>query len=330
MKISARTYGWCIDEIMKKIFPILSLVLGLTSSLNSVAAIYGNDDRKDIFQLPWLKPIAQSVAISIPNNFLRPLANGNWQYIDPENLSGSSSAFTCSDERFGNQPTIGNCTGFLVGDRYLITAGHCVLNTGISENDSNSPYCEAFRWYFDFNVSANGKTTVLNIPANRLYKCSRIIRAENIEGGNDFAVVELERIVSSDLKPLKINPERPKKGSLVYTIGHPAGLPAKHSGVAPVSSVRNPTYFEVFLDTQGGNSGGPVFDGRNQVLGILFSGHQISTYRSTTGGTPAGCYRWNRCNANGTSCNENPTEPTLQLSNYILYIDIAQKYLPRR
>lgn len=303
---------------------IYAFCLCLLTAMQSLGAIYGSDDRRDLFQTSLPKNVGTAIAISVPGNFVQALVNGNWRIKDVENLIGSSSVNACSGERFGNQPTIGNCTGFLVGDRYMITAGHCVVNVGIVDNDENSPYCANFRWYFDFNIGVNGKTTVNNISSNRLYKCKRVIRAEVIDGGADFAVLELDRPVSKDMIPLAVNSVHPAVGSAIFTVGHPSGLPAKHSGISSVVKAdENLNYFEAYLDTEGGNSGGPVFNKKNEVIGILVSGHQIDYYQ-----TAQGCSRVNTCNANGTKCNENSTVSTLQTSNYIQYIDAALKYLP--
>lgn len=300
--------------------------LCLLISMQSFGAIYGNDDRRDLFQTSFPASMASSIAIAVPGNFVQALVGGNYRVTDVETLAGSSGANACKDERFANQPTIGNCTGFLVGDRYMITAGHCVVNVGVVDKDENSPFCANFKWYFDFNLTASAKTTVNNIPANRLYSCKRVIRAEVIDNGADFAVVELDRPVSKDMIPLTINSARPTVGSAVFTVGHPMGLPAKHSGISSVVAAdKAKDYFEAYLDTEGGNSGGPVFNKKNEVIGILVSGHQIDLYT-----TPQGCSRVNKCNANGTQCNENSMVSTLQTSNYIQYIAAALKYLPKR
>lgn len=317
---------------MKTFLGVFLVSVSLLSS-HTFAAIYGTDDRRDINQTPWLRPLAASIANAVPNNFLEKNSDGTYRVLDVEKLGGSSTAYVCMNERFAQQPTFGNCTGFLVGDRYVVTAGHCVVNTGIVDNDIASPYCAAFSWYFDYNLNISGQTNDQKIPANRIYGCKRIIRAENIEipgglpGANygpDFAIMELDRPVSKDMIPLKLDSDRKRirKGQSVFTIGHPSGLPAKYSGLGPIVANENPDHFSAPLDTMGGNSGGPVFNAKNEVVGILVSGHPVDYYQDRTG-----CYRANVCSADGKSCNENSKFQGLETSNSVQYLDAVIPYL---
>lgn len=316
---------------MKSLLGVAFVSLLFFSTLAS-AAIYGSDDRRDINQVPWLRPLAVSIANAVPNNFLEKNSDGTYRILDVEKLGGSSTAFVCMNERFAQQPTFGNCTGFLVGDRYVVTAGHCVVNTGVVDNDTASPYCAAFSWYFDYNLGLSGKTNDQNIPADRIYGCKRIIRAENIElpsppianYGRDFAIMELDRPVAKDMTPLTLQSDRKliQNGQRVFTIGHPSGLPAKYSGLGPIIATENEFHFAALLDTMGGNSGGPVFNSKNEVVGILVSGHPVDYYRDRSG-----CNRANVCSWDGKSCNENSKFPELETSNSVQYLDAVMPYL---
>ncbi len=311
----------------------LPLFFLISFNLNSaIAAIYGIDNRMDVNQLPHLKEISRAVGAAIPKNFLVQNTDRTYTITDVEMAAGSSTANLCSDERFGNQPTVSNCTGFVVGDRYLVTAGHCVLPNGIVDNDEKNPFCESFSWYLDFNLKSNGKAVTESIPENRIYHCKRMIRAENTEipglpealkFGNDFAVIELDRPISAEIKILKISTKPIAKFEQVFTIGHPTGLPAKFSGFSPVIDLKTPRYFEVALDTQGGNSGGPVFNTKKEVVGILVSGHPVDYYTD-----PKGCMRANKCDALGKNCTEQSEFKHLQTTNFVQYISEALKWVP--
>lgn len=286
------------------------------------AVIYGADDRRDIFQVPQYSNIARATAVAVGNILLDKNADGTYNVEDAE-IVGES--FLCKDERFANQPSVGVCSGFLVGDRYLVTAGHCVLPNGIVDNQYH-PFCDSFAWYFNYTMKGPNDNPSKNIPADRIYRCKNIIRAENIDAvnpadaGNDFAVIELDRPVTADIKPLPLQTRPVAVGDRVYTIGFPIGLPAKFSGMAPVRSIARPTYYEVNLDTQSGNSGGVVLNARNEVTGILISGFPEDFYN-----TAQQCQRFNHCDENGLNCVVNSK---LQPSNFVQKIENVLPYIP--
>lgn len=306
----------------------------VTTILSSIAqgAIYGADDRRDINQVPMYRPQAAAVAVAVANIFVLTNPDGTFKIDGVEKLAGSAAVNACSDERFATQPIVGNCTGFLVGDRYLATAGHCLIPTGVVDDEVH-PACEAFSWYFNFNLDSTGRTTEERIPSDQLYRCKRVVRAENIElpgsplgkFGNDFALIELDRVVTSGGKPvtpLQISDRKVRVGEPVFKIGHPSGLPAKFAGFSPILATSSPFYFEVNLDSLGGDSGAPVFDLQKRILGILVSGHDVEYYED-----PSGCYRVNTCDATGKTCDRNSKFEGMQTSNYIQYIGAMLPYL---
>lgn len=311
------------------------IYLLLCTSLCSTAraAIYGTDDRRDVIQVPRFRSIQDSIAVAVPDNFISTRADGFLEMTTDELLGGGSSVYACMDERFAKQPILGNCTGFLISDRLLLTAGHCVINRDTATNDSAHPFLKAFSWYFGFSAASDGSTGERRIRPDMMYKTKRIIRAENIEldpskpgtnYGNDFAILELDRPVAERLKPLTLKFGKIKDGSVISTLGHPSGLPLKFSGISSVLKNSNPAYFEANLDTLSGNSGGPVFDQSNRVVGILTGGHPIDYVLD-----PKGCYRVNRCSQNGRTCLEESQYKELNRSNTVQRLDPLSRYLPR-
>ena len=304
---------------------ILSLILTLLIN-PSFGAIYGHDDRMNIIDVPVYSNLASGIAISVPNNFLSQQSDSSWKVLDVEKLGMSSQVYACMSERFALEPIIGNCTGFLIDQRHLLTAGHCALPNGVIDN-AKHPFCENFTWIFDFNVKKDGTTPENNLSDTNVYGCKKIVRAENIEFnsgnfGNDFAIIELDRDVDERILRNKLSLQSPSTGSRAFTIGHPSGLPAKFSGISQILKTNNEYYFEINLDTQAGNSGSPVFNMNKEVIGILVSGHGIDYYRD-----PSGCYKTNVCNLSGKSCNEDSPFAHTQVSNYIQRLDKILPYL---
>ncbi len=311
---------------------IFSLFIFLFLNQTSQAAIYGADNRLEVNQVAPLRMVAPAIAAAVPKIFIKKINEQFSQVTDYEPLSGSSTVNACPDERFAQQPIIPNCTGFLISERLLVTAGHCILPNGVIDNQIDGPFCQNFSWYFNFNLDQNGKTTIDHIPEDSIYGCTRIVRAENLDlsppghpatnYGPDFAVIELDRPVKN-FKPLKLNFGGVKNGDAVFTVGHPSGLPAKYSGASKVFDTSNAFHFRVNLDTFGGNSGSPVFNKQNEVVAILVAGHPVDYVTDTK----RGCQRVNRCDESGKSCLENSNFAELDTANNMQNLSFIQKYV---
>jgi V8-like Glu-specific endopeptidase len=177
------------------------------------------------------------------------------------------------------------CSGFLVGDKYLVTAGHCIT----SEAD-----CRSNKWVFDYKVDSADQLNV-SVPSTSVYSCKRIIsRSLDQASQDDYAFIELDRAVT-DRAPLSFRKEgKISQGEEILVIGHPTGLPTKITDGANVRSLRG-KYFVANLDTYGGNSGSAVFNARTGVVeGILVRGENDYNYDSSRG-----CRVSNLCPDNG-------------------------------
>jgi hypothetical protein len=220
--------------------------------------IYGEDNRLDVFESPRqdFQTLARSTSAMIPSIRLQ-------KQNDSFLLRGQTleERGICPSERFSQQVTASRCSGFLVGDKKVVTAGHCIRN----EAD-----CKINRWVFGFQLTEKDQTSV-SIKKDDVYKCQKII-AREFSGEQDYAVIELDRSVR-DRAPLGVRKSgSPSIGDPLVIIGYPSGLPAKISDGGVVRSLTD-LFFVANLDSFGGNSGSAVFNAETlQVEGILVRG----------------------------------------------------------
>jgi V8-like Glu-specific endopeptidase len=269
-------------------------LLGLMITLQAHGAIFGQDNRVDITPNSPSESYARSTAIAV--------LSGNFKIAaDKIKLDFSDeSGILCKDQRFSDQPSLSYaCTGFLVAPNILATAGHCMVNTGESEHETDT-YCKAFSWLFDYQVDSSGKFNAENISTHQLYHCKQVIYAVNQSSAPflDFALVELDR-PAIGRKPFTLAPAMENQIPLSM-IGYPLGMPAKYSTTAKIL-LDNPSResFITNLDAFEGNSGSPVLNRSMEVVGILIAGSPSPNTIDDASGT---CGRYNRCDENGENC----------------------------
>lgn len=222
--------------------------------------IYGADNRLEVFEEldASRRDLARSVVAIMSMHSLRAAGPINNQvtgakYGERNNL--------CKTEKFYDQLSPAFCSGFLVADNIIATAGHCV---------QDADFCKDSRFVFDFSIDSNGRDPH-TVKIEDTYGCKKVLHQEIDGNGADFALVELDRPVVGRT-PVRFSSAAPTVGDSVFVIGHPVGLPAKIAGGAKVRR-NTPGHFVANLDTYGGNSGSAVFNGTtNEVAGILVRG----------------------------------------------------------
>ena len=228
----------------------------------SPKVVYGTDDRIDLYE--ETDPDRRTWAASTCGLFTSSsvTSNGNGTYT-----IHTSAYDVCSDEPFSNQPTSAFCTGFVVGDDIIATAGHC-----FDSGDLNNT-----KFVFGF-VMEDANTPVLAVSADQVYTGVELL-GRALQGDLDYAVIRVDRnIVAPGVQPFTLRREGTIGiGSNVGVIGHPSGLPLKlaFGDNTVVRDNTNTGYFVANLDTYGGNSGSPVINPATGILeGILVRGEQ--------------------------------------------------------
>jgi len=263
----------------------LLILVSMLVSVNVFAVdkvVYGDDSRVDVVDSNNREFVRLSIATAarIDHSVIR---------IDGDRAFLQGSALVergyCADDRFSLQIGAADCSGFLVGEDLLVTAGHC-MNSKLD--------CTDFSWVFDYKADHNGKVDFVMVA--NIYNCAEVIEQKlDPITKEDYALIRLDRKVS-DRYPLEYR----KTGQIenfesLVIIGHPSGLPTKIADNANVRTNDNEFYFVANLDSFGGNSGSAVFNARTGVVGgVLVRGEDDYNYDRYNA-----CYRINTCRDDG-------------------------------
>ena len=230
--------------------------------------VYGDDSRLDYYQSDNedLRTLTQqSIAAMVNEDTI--VYEGDGTILLRSNTLGNSWGL-CSGELFYDHPTAASCSGTLIDDDLLLTAGHCVQGG-----------CSSNRWVFNYYYESEGNL------AQRLeedvYACDEVVALSvpGRGGGADYGIVRLDRPVSNGHVPAAFNMEQwpVSDGDALHMIGFGSGIPAKiDSGGVVLSDGRGGSQnaFRGSVDAFGGNSGSGVFDEDLNVVGILVAGEQ--------------------------------------------------------
>lgn len=239
---------------------------------------------------PLQELFGSSLGQFIPEDAPRPPEPAPSREIAPEagegtqeSICGAADNRSASSHPFSGRIMPIGCTGWIIEGGAILTAGHCITSATQT---------------LEFNVpSSQSNGTTVSPPISDQYK---IISGSIVSGytgvGNDWAVFEVLPNTQTGLKPLAaqgggFKPSNTASPSSVVITGYGVDGPAPGFGNPPPRNADNQTQqthsgsvtqhvvngpsnavIRYTVDTQGGNSGSPVYAAGNVAVGIHTNG----------------------------------------------------------
>jgi len=223
--------------------------------------IVGTDDRVELADVapPAQRILRQSTVAITPGH--RMLLDGSQALrINAPTLQEAEGL--CDGEPFAEQPTAASCSGVLIDDDLVLTAGHC-LGQGTADA---TEACRKWRIVFGYGYLEKPE---LELSPEELFFCRRVVTQGLAP--DDFLVFQLDRAVRAPWAPAPLTRAIPAAGATLLVASNGAGLPLKVEQHASVTSVFG-HYLIAETDTFAGSSGGPLYDFELNVVALVQRG----------------------------------------------------------
>lgn len=238
------------------------------SGESQAPVVYGTDNRTDVYAHAdaTLRARAQQSTVALMQPGMLNTSNPNSVTFNAYSLGVSQNL--CTTERFRNDPAAAYCSGTLIDDDLVLTAGHCL----------DAVPCANTR--FVFNYYRTSATSQQPVSTADIFSCQSVVTKQNGDVNGrllDYAIVRLDRPATPRFTPAPIRAwSSALPGSQPVTvIGSGSGIPFKIDSGGAVRDARTGAldYFVATTDTFGGNSGSGVYENSGSTLaGILVRG----------------------------------------------------------
>ena len=155
----------------------------VSTSDTSTNVVYGEDGRKDLSEItdPQLLQMARStVAFMDAKDLVYDSVFNKYNFENTE-----PTLPFCTTEKFRNQPHWADCSGTLIAEDLILTAGHCV---------PTNKDCAQAKIVFDYSIPT-GQKNVNTISGDNVFSCKKVVAFSNLKLDTDFAIIQLDRPV---------------------------------------------------------------------------------------------------------------------------------------